>query len=526
MRYKHFFCLGILCLQTVWLQAQPKKKTSQKPNIILVLVDDMGYADLGCYGSSIPTPNLDKLASKGIRFTQFYNNARCCPTRASLLTGVYAHQAGIGHMTGIRPKSTPSYQGYLNQSTVTLAEALKGAGYFTSAVGKWHVGNVKSGQMAANRGFDRSLIAEAGGFYFPESEKATLFLNGQKVDKTSNKLPKNWYSSDLFADFGIRFIDEAQQQKKPFFLYLAYNAPHFPLQAPQKDIDRFKGKFSQGWSVLRQEIFERQQSMGLIDKQWVLSPKVAEVPEWASLDTQNKATLEQIQEIYAAVVSRMDKAMGSLVSELEKRKLMENTLIVFLSDNGANAESGIMGRLKGDQPGSVQSTVFQGQTWATSSNTPFLRYKHYTNEGGIATPCIVHWPAGIDSRRNGTFERYPSHIIDIMPTFLEVAKGTYPKTYNKQAITPMEGISLTPLFQSKPVTRSQPLFWEHEGNRAVRDGKWKLVARFNQEWQLFDMEADRTENHDLAATYPDRVKQMTAQYNAWAARCQVLPWSE
>lgn len=497
-----------------------------KPNIVVILVDDMGFADIGCYGGEIATPNLDKLAAGGVRFSQFYNAARCCPTRAALLTGLYPHQAGVGHMTderiGADGKAIPGYSGRLNDRCVTIAEALRPAGYFTAMSGKWHVGQ-NLGVTPWGRGFDRSLNAAAGGFFYHDSPRTDLFYNGQHVGRTGDPLPKAWYSSDLWTDFGLKFIDEAIEAKKPFYLHLCHNAPHFPLQADPQDIARWRGKFKAGWDALRLARHKRQIDMKLVDPQWPLAPRLPHVPAWEGLTPEQQDRYDHIMAIYAAVMERMDRAIGTLVEGLRQRGVLENTLILFMSDNGGNAEAGINGKLVGDNPGDAKSDVFVGECWATLNNTPFVRYKHYTDEGGIATPLIAHWPKGIATSRHGAIEPQPGHLIDIMATCLDVASATYPKEHNGKPITPAEGVSLRPAFEGKAIGRSTPLFWEHEGNRAIRDGNWKLVALENQPWRLYDLAADRTEQNDLAAKEPERAKAMAAKWNEWAARANVLP---
>jgi len=489
-----------------------------KPNIVVILVDDMGFSDIGCYGSEIPTPNLDKLAAGGLRFTQFYNTGRCCPTRAALLTGLYSHQAGVGHMT--EDQGAPGYRGRLNDSCVTLAQVLKPAGYFTAMTGKWHVGQ-EHGVTPANRGFDRSLNAPAGGFYQPDHPRAKLFLNGKAIANDDSRLPGHWYTTDLWTDFGLKFIDEAREAKKPFFLYLAYNAPHFPLQAPAEDIAKFRGKYKLGWDMLRAQRYARQKEMGLIDPAWALSPRAPAVREWDVIAPQRQDRFDHIMAVYAACVYHMDMAVGRLVDGLKQRGVLDNTLILFMSDNGGNAESGPAGRTEGD-PTQGTSTWYCGQSWANLENTPFRRFKHHNHEGGIATPLIVHWPAVVQAK--GEFRTQVGHVIDVMPTLVEVGGAKYPTEVNGKAIVPMEGRSLVPAFSNKPVVR-ESIFWEHEGNAAVRKGDWKLV-RFgrNAAWELYDMSKDRTELHDLAETEPVRAKEMAEQWEAWAVRAHVKPY--
>ena len=487
-----------------------------RPNVIVILVDDMGFSDIGCYGSEIPTPNLDQLAAGGVRFTQFYNGARCCPTRAALLTGLYAHQTGVGHM--VEDSGTPAYRGRLNEQCVTMAEVLQPAGYFTILSGKWHVGQ-NFGVTPWNRGFERSLNSAAGGFYYPDSPRADLFLNGEHVGRRGGKVPEQWYSTDLWTDFGIRFIDEALAAKKPFYLHLCYNAPHFPLQAPAEDIAKFRGKYKIGWDKLREQRHAKQQQLGIVDKAWPLSPRPDSVKPWDSLAADEQDRFDHIMAIYAACVNHMDTAVGRLVAALKERGVLDNTLILFLSDNGGNAESGPKGVLKGDPPGSPTSDVYCGESWALLQNTPFRRYKHFDHEGGIATPLIAHWPAGIAAK--GELRQQVGHIIDVMPTFAEVAGATYPKEFKGQAILPEEGVSLVPAFANKPLARDA-LFWEHEGNAAVRAGDWKLVRLGkNGSWELYNLKTDRTELHNLAATEPARASELAAKWDAWAERTHV-----
>jgi len=501
-------------------RAADTAKSANQPNIIVILADDMGYSDISCYGSEIPTPNLDALAKDGLRFTQFYNTSRCCPSRAAILTGLYSHEAGMGRMDD--HTSMPGYQGHLNDNCVTLAQVLHAAGYFTAMTGKWHLGQ-KFGVVPWNRGFDRSLNAPKGGFYYGSEKNAQLFLNGESITNDDSRLPKDWYTTDLWTGQGIKFIDEAVAVKKPFFLYLAYNAPHFPLQAPAEDIAKFRhGVYTNGWDKLREARYERQKAMGLIGAAWELSPRPEEVKAWDALTVQEQERFEQIMSVYAACVWHMDKEIGVLVAALKQRGLLDNTLILFLSDNGGNAESGPNGTLKGANPGGPGSAVFCGQSWATLENTPFRLYKHFEHQGGISTPLIIHWPAGIEAKNELRTE--PGHIVDIMTTVVDVGGATYPKEFNGHAIVPMEGRSLKPAFANQPLQPRDALFWEHEGNAAVREADWKLVRRnADGAWELYDLKTDGTELHDLAAQQPEKVKEMLAKWKAWAKRAHVLP---
>ncbi len=502
------------------LGAAAAATAAEKPNIIVILVDDMGFSDIGCYGSEIPTPNLDALAANGLRFKQFYNTGRCCPTRAAVLTGLYSHQAGIGHMT--EDKGVPGYQGRLNDSCVTFAEALNPAGYFTAMVGKWHVGQ-NLGVTPWERGFQRNLSAAAGGFYLPDADKAKLFLNGEAIENDDPRLPKNWYSSDLWAEFGLRFLDEARAAQKPYFLYLAFNAPHFPLQAPAEYIKKFRGNYRAGWDAISDARLKRQLQIGLIDSAWKKTPRPEPVAEWNSLDAAEKDRMDHLMAVYAACVYGMDKAVGDFVAGLKERGEFDNTLILFMSDNGGNAESGPKGKTIGD-PTKADSNWFCGESWAYAQNTPFRLFKHYNHEGGVSSPLIVHWPAGIAAK--GEWRDQPAHLIDIMPTCIELAGAAYPKTFKGNAITPLEGKSLLPVFAGKNIER-EALFWEHEGNAAVRVGDMKLVRKGRDAaWELYDLKADRTEMQNLAAAHPETAQQLAAKWDAWAERANVVPYPD
>ncbi|MDP4963244.1 MAG: arylsulfatase [Opitutales bacterium] len=488
-----------------------------KPNIIVILADDMGFSDLGCYGGEIPTPNLDALAKNGLRFTQFYNTARCCPTRAALLTGLYPHETGVGWMTD--DQKLPGYEGRLNDRCVTMAEVLRPAGYLTAMTGKWHVGQ-NHGVTPKSRGFDRSLNAAAGGFFFADSPRAELFLDGEKLAKDDPRLPQGWYSTDLWTTFGLKFVDDALAAKKPFYLHLCHNAPHFPLQAPKAEIDKFLGQYRIGWEEVRARRYARQLEMGLIDKQWTNAPRPSAIKAWKEVPAEEQKRFDHLMATYAAVMSRMDKAVGDLVDGLRKRGVLDDTLILFMSDNGGNAEGSARGRTEGD-PSDSASQWFCGESWAYAQNTPFRLYKHFNHEGGISTPLIAHWPAGIAAKNE--FRRQPGHVIDVMATVVDVAGAVYPQEFNGKAIRPMEGRSLVPAFADKPIAR-EAIYWEHEGNAAVRQGDLKLVRKGRSgPWELYDLKVDRTELHDLAQSQPEKAKELAALWQAWAERAQVLP---
>jgi arylsulfatase A-like enzyme len=494
-----------------------------RPNIVIVMVDDMGFSDIGCYGSEIETPNLDRLAANGLRFTQFYNTARCCPTRASLLTGLYAHQAGVGAMMNDRGPEHPGYRGHLNDRCVTIAEALKPAGYFTAIAGKWHVGDKEKEWWPLQRGFDRFYgVPQGGGFYFRPNENRSVALGNDVVYSADSTMPEGWYTTDAWTDYGIRFIDDALAQAKPFFLYVAHNAPHWPLQAPPEDIAKYKGKYMKGWDKVREERRERLIDMGILDPAWPLTPRDKKAPAWDDVAPEKKEKQDLGMACYAAVVERMDRNVGRLVEALEERGILENTLVMFLSDNGACAEGGtlVTNKEKGEM-GSAESHVRYGLAWANASNTPFRLYKHWVHEGGVATPLIAHWPRVIQN--GGTLTDQLGHVIDLMATCCDVAGADYPQTYEGRAIEPLEGKSLLPILRGETREGHEGIFFEHEGNRAVRQGKWKLVSKHPGPWELFDMESDRTEMNNLAEQHPERVKELKALYEAFAARAHVEP---
>lgn len=507
------------------MQASQKPQPG-KPNIIVIMVDDMGFSDIGCYGSEIPTPHLDALAGNGVRFSQCYNTGRCCPTRASLLTGLYAHQAGMGWMTA--DQGQPGYRGGLNDRCVTIAEVLNRAGYLTIMTGKWHVG-FNHGVTPWGRGFQRSLNLPAGGLHFSNQTGfkggAKMYLNGREVARDDPQFNPPWYGSDHWTEQGIRFMDEAIAEKKPFFWYLAHVAPHFPCMAPEKTIAKHRGKYMAGWDKMREERYRRQIASGLIQKEWKLEQRPEQIPAWDSLTPEKKKRCDDMMAIYAAMIEEVDKNIGKLVAALKARKQLDNTLILFLSDNGGCAEGGVLGKYRGDRPGDPHSHVFIGRCWAHLNDTPFRKYKHYNHEGGIATPLIAHWPDRIKPRTGKAgWIRTPAHVIDLMATCVDIAGADYPREYNGTAILPMEGQSLLPLLTGAGSFAERPLYWEHEGNAAIRVGARKLVRQgIRGAWELFDMQADRTEQNDLAARLPDEAMALEKQWRDWARRCQVVP---
>lgn len=508
---------------------------SPRPNIILIMSDDMGFSDIGCYGGEIKTPHLDDLARKGIRFTQFYNGARSCPTRASLLTGLYPHQTGIGHMTNDpeNPKAfdigLPGYRGFLNRNCVTIAEVLKNAGYATLMTGKWHLGMNGKDQWPLQRGFDNyyGILAGACNYFNPTFPRG--ITNGNDTVCINDA---NYYTTDAFTSHAIEFIRDTkvENSEKPFFLYLAYNAPHWPLQAPKEVLDKYRGQYGEGWKVLREGRYKRMVEMGIVDAKWELPPQDAR--EWDSLSAEKKRELELRREIYAAQIDRMDQNIGRLVAYLEQNNLLDNTVIVFINDNGACAEGGELGGGPASQLETKEGYFLSyGRAWANASNTPLKRYKHWVHEGGISSPMIIHWPEGIKKENEGTLIRQYGFLPDIMATFVDLAEAKYPSEYKGNKIYPLEGKSLVPLIKGKDLPiHTEPIFWEHEGNKAVRLGKYKLVMAWNDhgknKWELYDIEKDRTEMHDLSSEMPDIVDEMEKMWEEWAKRSCVEPWNK
>lgn len=518
--------LAVWCGAVVAVSAM----AAERPNILLILSDDMGYSDIGCYGGDAETPTLDGLASTGIRFSQFYNSARCMPTRASLLTGLHPHQAGIGHMGD--SWGTPAYSGHLLNTCVTLGEVMRSAGYHTSHLGKWHVGSAKKGVAPHLRGFDRSWTREGRVDYF----KSDIYeMDGQPWKCPD---PDNFYSTEEMDRQAIAFIDEARGQKKPFFMYAAYDAAHWPLHAKPEDIAKYRGRFKElGWDKMREARNERLAKSGLLDPKWKSQPRDPAVPAWDEVDDKDLWDLKMA--IYCAQIDSMDRSIGRIMQHLEKSGMADNTLVFFLQDNGACAEG--IGSKSTVKPGPADSYMGYHMPWANLSNTPFRLYKHFTGEGGIATPLIACWPKGIKTP-GSVFHGY-GHLVDIMATCVDVGEAAYPARFNGNKITPMEGLSLKPVFETGTRTGHPVFCWEHEGNRAVRQGKWKLMSRYENdvqyyknwgfpkapremEWELYDMENDRTEMNNLADKHPEVVSALKKEYEKWADRVGALPYDE
>jgi arylsulfatase A-like enzyme len=534
---------------------KPTKAAPPRPNIIVILADDMGFSDVGAYGGEINTPNINYLAQNGIRFTNFYNTSRCCPTRASLLTGLYNHQAGIGKMTDAEDE--PGYLGHITTNAVTLAEVLKTAGYHTAMSGKWHVSNTNGQpdpkeqlawldhhkeypefspieQYPTSRGFERyfGTIWGVVDYFDPFS-----LVSGTKP---ITSVPKNYYHTDAINDTAVMYIKDYAKQKQPFFLYVAENAPHWPLMAKPQDIAKYKNTYKGGWDAIREARYQKMIKLGLIDpKTTKLSERWHDDLKWEN--NPDKDWDAQAMAVHAAMVDCMDQGIGRIIAALKQTGQLDNTLIVFLSDNGASAESApgygpgfdrpnetrdgrqiSYSTKKDNTPGSelVYSSI--GERWANVANTPYRLWKAESYEGGLHTPMIAYWPKGITAPK-GSFTKQVGHVMDFMSTFVELAGATYPKTYKGHDIPATPGISLVPAFKGQAVVGHEELFNEHFQARYVREGDWKLVSTNDHKWQLFNLAEDRSETNDLKAQYPAKVKQMDSLWQNWAHTHMVLP---
>lgn len=557
MKNSSFFVIGFF---TLGFSFDVVAETS--PNIIIIMCDDMGYSDLGCFGSEIRTPNIDWLANNGLRFTQFYNCSRSCPTRASLMTGLYAHQAGVGAM--LNDANLPGYRGDLSSNSVTIAEVLKSSGYSTYMSGKWHVTYVPYGDDMKNsskhnwpiqRGFDRfyGTLHGAGSYWDPSAlARDNQFISPYTDEEYQPQ--DSYYYTNAITDNAVKYIKE-HNSKKPFFLYVAYTAPHWPMHAPENLIDSYNGIYDDGYEQIRKKRYERMKAMGIVNKSCLLSNQAG---DWEKVG--NKKWEIRLMQTYAAMISIMDEGVGKIVKELKNKGQLDNTLILFLQDNGGCSEG--VGRqtksfnqktvckhnndwiqTRGREvtrdgrivrtgsnamPGPEDTFIAYGRSWANVSNTPFKEYKQYVHEGGISTPLIAYCPKFI-SEKNG-IRRTPAHVIDIMATCVELSGNKYPSTYRGHKIIPYEGKSLLKLFESDK-SEERVLLFEHQGNAAIRVGKWKLVGkkRFigNQikkdGWELYDLENDRSEMNDLSSKYPKKVNELLNLFEKEAKRTFILP---
>ena len=450
---------ALLTLAAAAAKAQEPPKPAH-PNILVILADDMGYSDIGCFGSEIHTPNIDRLASDGVRFTQTYNCARCSPSRACLLTGLYPHETGMG-LNYMGTSDNPAYKGYINEHSATIADVLSGAGYKTMMSGKWHIGHDRP-HWPRDSGFDQFWgILDGASNYFRPGKNSRMVQNDDPV-----VVGKDFYMTDAITDHCVDFLQHDGRGAQPFFFYLAYTAPHWPLQAHPEDIAKYQGKYLIGWDEVRRQRFERMRKLGVLDPQWELSPRDTDAPSWD--DEKNKVEMDRRMAVYAAQIECMDRGIGRVLDTLAATGADKNTLIFFLSDNGASAEV----REKGGpdvQTGGVDSFRSYTLPWANVSNTPFRLFKSWVNEGGISTPMIIRWPGVVPA--GGAWHREVTHLIDVMPTCLEAAGAHYPEESHGNKLYPLDGKSLVPLLKGDRWERDKPLVWEHEGNAAAPPGE-------------------------------------------------------
>ncbi len=552
-----FLALVLTCCGSESTRSNENEDT--RPNIVVIMADDLGFSDVGCYGGEIHTPHIDYLADNGLRFTQFYNTSRCCPTRASLLTGLYNQEAGIGHMT--MDEHEPGYRGYLTENTVTIAEVLKQAGYHTGMVGKWHVSNtnVKGDgpdsqeqldwlnhqaeydqfspleQYPVNRGFEKyfGTIWGVVDYFDPFS-----LVNGTEPVKT---VPDNYYHTDAINDSAAAYIRTFSKENKPFFLYVAENAPHWPVMALPEDIEKYKDTYKVGWDSIREARYNRMVAMGLIDPaNDKLSPRWKDDLSWK--DDPHQDWDARVMAVHAAMVDRMDQGIGRIIEALRQTGKLNNTLILFLSDNGASPEicadygpgfdrpgetrSGekmVYAVEKNDMPGPETTYASIGPRWANVCNTPYRYWKAKSFEGGIHTPLIAFWPDGIKVD-HGTFTNQVGHVMDFMATFTDLAHAQYPEQFNGHQITPMQGVSLLPVFSGEKIKDRGPLFNDHNGSRYARLDNWKLVALDQRSaWELYNLDDDGTELNNLASQHPGKVTALDSMWNKWAHENNVFP---
>lgn len=510
--------VGLILLAVACAHAQ-EVVSDRQPDIVVIMADDMGFSDLGCYGGEIETPNLDALADNGVRFTQFYNTSRCCPSRASLLTGLWPHQAEMGWMTAADGRR-PGYRNQLSDTTITLPEALKTAGYATYMTGKWHLTHTKSlkagpnGSWPTQRGFDH---------YYGTLEGAKDYFQPKWLTEgvtPIKDIPTGYFYTRAVSQHAADYI-RGQDPAQPLFLYVAFYAPHFPLHAPKETVAKYRGRYMAGWDELRQARFDRQKTLGVVPADAVMSSRDNGVPAWGSFSASQQDEHDERMAIYAAQVDELDQGVGRIVKALEDTGRFGRTLIIFLSDNGAITTT-VNGKGKRGQLNRSGPYTSYGRGWANLSNTPYRKFKQFAHEGGVMTPLIVHWPDRI--QKPGALRHDLGHIIDIMPTCLEAAGAAYPISHAGKSVQSPEGMSLLPAVAGEPGDPNRALFFEHEGRHGVRQGNWKLVRTSPRaEWELYDLAADRVEEKNLATREPHKLKHLRSLWDDWAERCHVTP---
>lgn len=498
------------------------------PNVVVILADDLGYSDIGCYGGEIATPNLDRLGRSGVRATSFYNTARCSPSRASLLTGRHPHETGVGILTDdLRPFG--GYPGALGDQFPTLAERLRAAGYETCLSGKWHLSSnsqTPDESWPTRRGFDEfyGILPGADSYFHPRN----LWHNETRLDTPT----AGFYLTDAISEHAASFV--ADNAERPFFLYLAYTAPHWPLHAPEEDVEKYAGVYERGWDALRDDRYRRMRDEGVVEAESSLSDRDPSQPAWE--DVSDRSWEARRMSVYAAQVEHMDRGVGRLLDALDRAGTWDDTVVVFMSDNGACAEElppphaphflkrnpsqtpdGAPMQIGNNPeivPGPATTYSSYGRSWANLSNTPFRYYKRWVHEGGIATPLIVSWPAG--GLAEGGIRRDPFQLTDILPTILDAIGLERPD----DAV----GTSMLPALRGADEAGAHPLFWEHVGNAAARMGRWKIVRIADRPWELYDVSTDRSETEDVATREPEVVAELAAAWESWARSVGVIPW--
>ncbi len=523
----------MLRLGVLWflLSSSTHAFAQQTPNIIVILADDLGYSDLGCYGSEIQTPNLDRLAREGVQFARFYNNARCCPSRAALMTGVYPHQAGVGAMTDTAIP-IPEYQGFLNSSVVTMATVLKDAGYATFLSGKWHLGHTPE-HWPNKRGFQHcfAFLNGAASYFDFKPYRSDNWPPGNQLivvkDDTPIQIEDDFYATDLYTEKAMEMLKN-RVRGKPFFLYLSYTAPHWPLHALPEDISKYRGVYDQGWDQVRKARFKRQQQLGIME-QTTLSEKSDPERNWDELDPAQKRRKASLMEVYAAMVDRMDQNIGVLLGFLRDQEVLDNTAIFFLSDNGASTAGNMVfskythSRFSPEAaPGTPESFGGYGNHWANVSNTPFRFAKSRVHQGGIASPFIAWFPRKYQPRLS--FQQ--SHITDLMPTLVSLSGAAYPQEYSGKPIKPLQGVDLNPVLNQGAEMAIRPLYFEHMSNAGLLFGDWKLVRHRGKPWELYHLAMDGSETLDLSKNHPEKLNELIEMFNSWTSKNNILPWEK